>query len=230
MRLNMSNTKNFIDNKIVAIQAKRSASKPEGRNSRTSERETFFEKFGTLFKQRSTHFLLQAKTDVTLQDETGGAQELLIAKSTRPQINPSTVAAAAGEGIPNVANGYASIDALYDEDATGDLYEKVLQEIINGNFNEQEVTEKALFSYAQEVFNLNDRAQEEILKRARSKSMSEAYLKVELVEAILNERPSVPGAFNPFVIMYLQTNQDSRQKSTICKGTLHPVWKQCFAM
>ncbi|KXJ81992.1 hypothetical protein RP20_CCG016364 [Aedes albopictus] len=84
----------------------------------TSERETFFEKFGTLFKQRSTHFLLQAKTDVTLQDETGGgAQELLIANSTRPQINPSTVAAAASEGIPNVANGDASIDALYDEDA-----------------------------------------------------------------------------------------------------------------
>ncbi|XP_029718076.1 uncharacterized protein LOC115260874 [Aedes albopictus] len=118
MRLNMSNTKNFIDNKIVAIQARWSSSKPEGRNSRTSERETFFEKFGTLFKQRSTHFLLQAKTDVTLQDETGGgAQELLIANSTRPQINPSTVAAAASEGIPNVANGDASIDALYDEDA-----------------------------------------------------------------------------------------------------------------
>lgn len=78
------------------------------------ERETFFEKFGTLFKQRSTHFLLQSKIDVSLQDETGGTQEL-IANSTKPQINPS--AAVTSEGTLNVSPGNSSIDALYDEDA-----------------------------------------------------------------------------------------------------------------
>lgn len=111
-----------------------------------------------------------------------------------------------------------------------DLYEKVLLEIINGNFNVQEVTEKTLFAYAQEVFKLNDKTHEEILKRARYKPMSEAYLRVELVEAKLNERPSVQGALNPFVIMYLQTDLTSKEKSTICKTTNHPVWKQCFSM
>lgn len=227
MRLSMSHTKNFIDNKIEAIQARWSSSKPDGRNSRTLERETFFEKFGTLFKQRSTHFLLQSKIDVSLQDETGGTQELIV-NSTKPQINPS--AAVTSEGTLNVSPGNSSIDALYDEDALDDLYEKVLLEIINGNFNVQEVTEKTLFAYAQEVFKLNDKTHEEILKRARYKPMSEAYLRVELVEAKLNERPSVQGALNPFVIMYLQTDLTSKEKSTICKTTNHPVWKQCFSI
>ncbi|XP_062536587.1 protein unc-13 homolog 4B-like isoform X3 [Armigeres subalbatus] len=194
----------------------------------TLEKETFFEKFGTLFKQRSSHFLLQSKNDVSLQDETGGTQELIV-NTTKTQIIPPAVAGS-GEGTQIVSAGDGSIDTQYDEDAIWDLYEKVLMEIINGNFNQQDVTEKTLFSYAQEVFKLNDKTHEEILKRARFKPITEAYLRVELIEAKLNERPSVQGALNPFVIMYLQTDLMNKEKSFICEATQHPVWKQCFSI
>ncbi|XP_065080897.1 protein unc-13 homolog 4B-like [Ochlerotatus camptorhynchus] len=225
MRLSMSNTKNFLENTLDALQTRWSSSKSEGRNSRTLEKETFFEKFGTVFKQRSTHFLLQSKNDVTLQDESDATQELIV-NNAKPQINPSAVIIS--NGVQNFSPVDFSIDVQYDEDALGDLYEKVLFEIINGNI--QEVTEKILFSYAQDVFKMNEKTHEEILKRAQFKPMSEAYLRVELVEAKLNERSSVEGALNPFVVMYLQTDLLNKERSTIRKETHNPVWKECFTI
>lgn len=78
------------------------------------ENGTFFEKFGTLLKKRSTHFLLQSRNDVTLQEESGATQEL-IASNANAQINPSAVILS--NGIQNVSPVDFTIDVQYDEDA-----------------------------------------------------------------------------------------------------------------
>lgn len=111
-----------------------------------------------------------------------------------------------------------------------DLYEKVLMEIVHGNINRSDVSEKALFSYAQDVFNMNEKAHEEILKKARVKPASEVHLRVELVEAKLTERATVTGALNAFVIMYLQTGLPDVVRSTIQENTNNPKWKECFTL
>ncbi|XP_055623750.1 protein unc-13 homolog 4B-like isoform X2 [Toxorhynchites rutilus septentrionalis] len=111
-----------------------------------------------------------------------------------------------------------------------ELYEKVLLEIINGKFEKQDLSEKVMFSYAQDVFKLNEKTHDEILKHARLKPMSEVFLRVEIIEAKLTERPDVPTGCNPFVILYLQSGLPDIVRSSILESTNNPVWKECFTL
>ncbi|XP_055586085.1 protein unc-13 homolog 4B-like [Uranotaenia lowii] len=244
-----NNLSTFIDHKIEALQAKWNKTKPEMKN-RTLEKEAFFEKFGTLLKQQSSQFLLQTKREVAPHDESSSdTQELFGAATTAATavaighsqikfsnkgttINPPAGASVNANGMAHAAGTAAAgtKDATSDTEAFEDLYEKVLMEIINGNFGKQDISEKTLFTYAQEVFKVNEKTHDEILKRARFKPTSEVYLKVELIEAKLNERPNMSAAFNPFVVMYLQSGLPDRLRSSIREATTNPVWKECFSL
>ncbi|XP_058467943.1 protein unc-13 homolog 4B-like isoform X2 [Malaya genurostris] len=77
---------------------------------------------------------------------------------------------------------------------------------------------------------MNEKAHEEILKRARFKPSSEVYLRVEVIEAKLQERSDVQGGINPFVVMYLQSTLPDKVRSSIKEETTNPVWKECFTL
>lgn len=228
------NLSHYISNKFETLQSMLGGkAKPETR-TRALQKEAFFEKFGTRLRQRSRHFELQTQREVTPQDETAETQELF-GGTPAPGANPSSA-----NGPATVAVGQANQDVptadsttivgAMEADAIEDLYEKVLMEIVHGNINRHDVSEKALFSYAQDVFNMNEKTHEEILKKARVKPTSEVHLRVELVEAKLIERATVAGALNPFVIMYLQTGLPDVVRSTIQENTNNPKWKECFTL
>ncbi|KAL9694475.1 hypothetical protein quinque_013760 [Culex quinquefasciatus] len=167
-------------------------------------------------------------------DDTAETQELF-GGTTPAQVNPSSANGSAAtvanhhQDVPT-AEANTTMLGTMEADAVEDLYEKVLMEIVHGNINHSDVSEKALFSYAQDVFNMNEKAHEEILKKARVKPASEVHLRVELVEAKLTERATVTGALNAFVIMYLQTGLPDVVRSTIQENTNNPKWKECFTL
>ncbi|XP_053688553.1 protein unc-13 homolog 4B-like [Sabethes cyaneus] len=227
LRMSQGNFGNYLDKKMEAMRVRWNKTKPTTSN-RYLAKEPFFEKFGTLFKERSSQFLLQSKQQVAPLDDTTETQELIVTSKTRSAINPSSgTEIAANQDVPTTGAENAMPN---DSDSIEDLYEKVLLEIINGNFNAQEVSEKTLFAYAQDVFKINDKAHEEILKRARFKPTSEVYLRAEIIEAKLAEHPSQSKNINPFVVMYLQNDPHEIVRSSIQKTTTNPVWKEIFSL
>ncbi|XP_055524424.1 protein unc-13 homolog 4B-like [Wyeomyia smithii] len=214
---------NYFDKKMEALRAKRSKT-----SNKSLAKESFFEKFGILFKERSSQFLLQTKQEVAPLDDSIETQELIATKKTRSVINPSSgTDVDVKHHVPTTSAG----DAVPCESVSNEeLYEKVLLEIINGNFNVQELSEKTLFTYAQDVFKMNDKAHEEILKRTRFKPTSEVYLRAEIIEAKLVEHPNLSKNMNPFVVMFLQNDLPDKMRSSIQKTTTNPVWKESFTL
>ncbi|XP_040159189.1 protein unc-13 homolog 4B-like [Anopheles arabiensis] len=212
-------------------------------DGRPGRRKPFFEKFGTLLKQRSDAFLLHVNSPVPPHGEES---------DTPPPANgtagpggggpagPSSVAVILGPagilGPPIASNGDASPGKLGDaENYVEILYEKVLHEIKQGNIvdRQKKLTQKGLYSYIQEAFGVDEARHAVLEQRVETMLAQDIYLRVEVMEAKLNGPPAddpdrQPPLPNAFVIVYLQEKPRELHRTATVPGTLNPSWNQQF--
>uniref|UniRef100_A0A182PAH9 C2 domain-containing protein n=1 Tax=Anopheles epiroticus TaxID=199890 RepID=A0A182PAH9_9DIPT len=204
---------------------------------RAARRKPFFEKFGTLLKQRSDAFLLHVNNPVPPHGE----------ESDPPHANGATGPGAAGAsasatavvlgpaGIqPIVASGEPAPSKLGDaENYVEILYEKVLHEIKQGNIvdRQKKITQKSLYSYIQEAFGVDEARHAVLEQRVETMLAQDIYLRVEIMEAKLTAPPDgAPEQLlpNAFVIVYLQEKPHELHRTATIPSTLNPTWNQQF--
>ncbi|XP_058119916.1 protein unc-13 homolog 4B-like [Anopheles ziemanni] len=221
-----------------------------GANGKQVKRKHFFEKFGTLLKQRSDAFLLQVNKPVQPHGEESDSppastRGLGDAAKAGSSVTPASSSSTAAQSPPvtawgapktNVANGVPSgrVQSVATESELDVLYEKILHEIKQGNIidRQKKVTEKTLQSYTQEVFGFDDNRRAQLEQRVESMLAQDIYLRVEVLEAKLNSKPQVdvvPEQLpNAFVIVYLQEKPRETHRTATIANTLNPSWNQQF--
>ncbi|XP_052891701.1 protein unc-13 homolog 4B-like [Anopheles moucheti] len=199
---------------------------------RQGRRKPFFEKFGTLLKQRSDAFLLHVNNPVPPHGEESDAPG---AGPGGPVVGgPSTVAVLGPAGIPPiVANGDVSPVRPSDADNYVEiLYEKILHEIKQGNIidRQKKLTQKSLYAYIQEAFGVDETRHAVLEQRVDTMLAQDIYLRVEIMEAKLTGPPDGPKQLlpNAFVIVYLQEKPRETHRTATIPSTLNPTWNQQF--
>ncbi|XP_053673171.1 protein unc-13 homolog 4B-like [Anopheles nili] len=179
-----------------------------------ARRKPFFEKFGTLLKQRSDAFLLHVNNPV--QPHGDEPPDALVASN-----GLATNGAPLPPGATEAVN-YAEV-----------LYEKVLHEIKQGNVvdRQKKLTQKGLYSYIQEVFGVDEAKHAVLEQRVESMLAQDIFLRVEILEAKLTT--GQPDATeqqlpNAFVIVYLQEKPRECHRTATVPGTVNPTWNQQF--
>ncbi|XP_049282091.1 protein unc-13 homolog 4B-like isoform X2 [Anopheles funestus] len=198
-------------------------------DGRQGRRKPFFEKFGTLLKQRSDAFLLHVNNPVPPHGEESDAPG---SHANGGLAGPSTVLGPAGIQ-PIVANGDVSPAKANDaENYVEILYEKVLHEIKQGNIidRQKKLTQKSLYAYIQEAFGVDETRHAVLEQRVDTMLAQDIYLRVEIMEAKLNPPPDAPEQLlpNAFVIVYLQEKPRETHRTATIPSTLNPTWNQQF--
>uniref|UniRef100_A0A182VXH0 C2 domain-containing protein n=1 Tax=Anopheles minimus TaxID=112268 RepID=A0A182VXH0_9DIPT len=194
---------------------------------RQGRRKPFFEKFGTLLKQRSDAFLLHVNNPVPPQGEESDAPGTGPGPSTVPVLGPAGIQ-------PIVANG-AAVSPAKPGDAENYveiLYEKILHEIKQGNIidRQKKLTQKSLYAYIQEAFGVDETRHAVLEQRVDTMLAQDIYLRVEIMEAKLNGPPDGPEQLlpNAFVIVYLQEKPRETHRTATIPSTINPTWNQQF--
>lgn len=93
-----------------------------------------------------------------------------------------------------------------------------------------EMGQLALISYIQDVFKMSRDRHQEIMAEAEAKEPPEMMLNVEVIEA-KDLNPKDPnGLSDPFVTMYLLSNQTQRYNTSVKPETLSPTWEEHFSL
>ncbi|XP_058055568.1 protein unc-13 homolog 4B-like [Anopheles bellator] len=208
---------------------------PAAANGKQVKRKHFFEKFGTLLKQRSDAFLLHVNKPVPPHgeesDSPGGDRTSGMAQPSGTA--PSAVAtAAAGAATSSSLQRGATVAGVDQENYIEVLYEKILHEVKQGNIvdRQKKLTPKALYSYIQEVFGVDEAKHAELEQRVNTMLAQDIYLRVEIMEAKLTARPTDSPELppNPFVVVYLQEKPRETHRTATVPGALNPTWNQQF--
>uniref|UniRef100_A0AAG5CTR3 Protein unc-13 homolog 4B n=1 Tax=Anopheles atroparvus TaxID=41427 RepID=A0AAG5CTR3_ANOAO len=214
-------------------------------NGKQVKRKHFFEKFGTLLKQRSDAFLLQVNKPVPPHGEESespgatahhhhqrlGGAEGKAGTSASPASSSSPIATGgpADGSVPS-----SRVQSAAAENELDLLYEKILHEIKQGNIvdRQKKVTQKSLHSYIQEVFGVDEARHAQLEQRVDTMLAQDIYLRVEIMEAKLNNKPSIEGTPeqlpNAFVVVYLQEKPRETHRTATVPNTLNPTWNQQF--
>jgi len=112
-----------------------------------------------------------------------------------------------------------------------DLYEEILFEIYNNiGCEANEVCTDNLVEFAQEVFKIPNSVHIEISEIAKRKEPPKIRLNVEIIKAenLLSKDPN--GLSDPFVTLYLESNNSHRYNSSVKTATLSPIWEEHFSL
>ncbi|KAJ6638361.1 Protein unc-13 like 4B, partial [Pseudolycoriella hygida] len=113
-----------------------------------------------------------------------------------------------------------------------ELYEEVLYEILHnvGCEVENETCPEALFQYLQDAFKIVNERHDEIMRSAESKEAPEIRLNVEVIEAKELQPKDPNGSSDPFVTLYIASSQTHRYNTSVKSSTLNPSWEEHFSL
>lgn len=113
-----------------------------------------------------------------------------------------------------------------------ELYGEVLFEILHnvGCDVSVDIGQTALISYAQDAFKIPNNKHQVLLAEAEKKEAPEIMINVEVIEAKDLKPKDSNGLSDPFVTLYLASNQTHRYNTSVKYRTLAPTWEEHFAL
>ncbi|XP_017052526.1 protein unc-13 homolog 4B isoform X2 [Drosophila ficusphila] len=200
----------------------------------------FFEKFGSLLRQKSQIDEGVLKSSLAPFEENGstGAEESdespdgTLQLSQDPEcISIDTFATESEQAsISEKDISTAVLDSAPVMNVT-DLYEEILFEIFNniGCENNDECT-NSLVEFVQDAFKIPNSTHLEIYEAARLKEPPNVRLNVEIIKAENLMSKDSNGLSDPFVTLYLESNGSHRYNSSVKPATLNPIWEEHFSL
>uniref|UniRef100_A0A1I8PQW5 Protein unc-13 homolog 4B n=1 Tax=Stomoxys calcitrans TaxID=35570 RepID=A0A1I8PQW5_STOCA len=205
----------------------------------------FFEKFGSLLRQKTVNEELDLKTSLAPfsenttasneneecdenaecdenVDASNGNEEFVcsVAMDLEPDLNMNEVKERKEEFLEK------SLGMNIEE-----LYEEILFEITNNiGCEANDVCKESLIEFAQEAFKIPNSKHIEILEASRGKEPPNIRLNVEIIKAE-NLLPKDSNGFSdPFVTIYLESKSSHRYNSSVKTETLNPKWEEHFSL
>ncbi|KAJ8919011.1 hypothetical protein NQ315_016916 [Exocentrus adspersus] len=208
----------------------------------------FFEKFGSLFREHAEYAATQEQIE---KQRVAEAAAQVIPKDE--ESDNEAEAAPTGEGDADVSLSSDSeiegekeqtelIATAFNMEAwlkkqliyrnIDELYTEILYEILHnvGCDMSYEVGQIALFSYAQDAFKMSNDKHKYLMEVAEQKEAPELLLNVEVIEAKDLKSKDSNGMSDPFVTLYLTSNNAHRYNTSVKTMTLNPVWEEHFAL
>ncbi|EDW84880.2 uncharacterized protein Dwil_GK12905, isoform B [Drosophila willistoni] len=112
-----------------------------------------------------------------------------------------------------------------------DLYEEILFEIYNNiGCETNNMSTKSLIEFTQEAFKIPNTTHLEISKVAMEKEPPNVRLNVEIIKAENLMSKDSNGLSDPFVTLYLESNNSHRYNSSVKTATLNPIWEEHFSL
>lgn len=113
-----------------------------------------------------------------------------------------------------------------------ELYTEILYEILHnvGCDASYEVSQTALFSYAQDAFKIQNDKHRQLMEIAEKKEAPDILINVEVIEAKELRPKDSNGLSDPFVTLYLASNTSHRYNTSVKQTTLNPTWEEHFAL
>ncbi|XP_032597661.1 protein unc-13 homolog 4B isoform X2 [Drosophila grimshawi] len=201
----------------------------------------FFENFGFLLRQKSQLDETVFKTSLSPFQED---DETVIARDVDGSCTDSGLETKSDENACVESSSAGSVqDLLPVDDITEtvfdtsicmnieDLYEEILFEIYNNiGCETNDVCTNSLVEFAQEVFKIPNSEHLEISKIAKMKEPPKLRLNVEIIKAenLMSKDPN--GLSDPFVTLYLESNNSHRYNSSVKPCTLNPIWEEHFSL
>ncbi|XP_063906975.1 protein unc-13 homolog 4B isoform X3 [Zophobas morio] len=193
----------------------------------------FFEKFGNLFRE---HAELVENQETEEKEKVAKIAEMV--RSDEPIDDDSEVLALSDSDTE--AKSLAS-DSEEEKDKTElisaafnieELYGEVLFEILHnvGCDVSVDIGQTALISYAQDAFKIPNNKHQVLLAEAEKKEAPEIMINVEVIEAKDLKPKDSNGLSDPFVTLYLASNQTHRYNTSVKYRTLAPTWEEHFAL
>ncbi|KAL9892595.1 protein unc-13 homolog 4B isoform X1 [Glossina fuscipes] len=205
----------------------------------------FFEKFGSLLRQKSHIEENSLKTNlapfaVESENETEAHEEWQVIKeeesptSSREELDCAAVQSLELKRDLSIEEVKERKEEFFEKSVgmnIEDLYEEILYEIANNiGCESSDVCRESLIEFAQEAFKISNERHEDILKMAEQKEPPNVRLNVEIIKAE-NLMPKDSNGFSdPFVTLYLESNGSHRYNSSVKTETLNPVWEEHFSL
>ncbi|ALC45396.1 CG34349, partial [Drosophila busckii] len=201
----------------------------------------FFEKFGSLLRQKSQLDETIFKTSLAPfkeEEEPDNNQETVFESSTvsvleyevKINVNESAPASVDSQNSSPIDVREAVFDTTTCMN-TEDLYEEILFEIYNNiGCETDEICISDLVEFAQEVFKISNSTHGEVSEIAKKKEPPNLRLNIEVIKAenLLSKDPN--GLSDPFVTLYLESNGSHRYNSSVKTATLNPIWEEHFSL
>ncbi|XP_049530123.1 protein unc-13 homolog 4B-like [Anopheles darlingi] len=205
-------------------------------NGKQVKRKHFFEKFGTLLKQRSDAFLLHVNNPVPPvlgeeSDSPGGPTSSGLPGNRKASASTQrTTGTGTATATSSTSQQIIRSPAAGEETNMEELYEKILHEVKQGNIvdRQKKLTQKVLFAYIQEVFGVDEAKHAELEQRVDTMLAQDIFLRVEIIEAKLKPTPEPQVPPNAFAIVYLQEKPRELHRTAAIANTLNPAWAQQF--
>ncbi|KAL1506494.1 hypothetical protein ABEB36_005849 [Hypothenemus hampei] len=189
----------------------------------------FFEKFGSLFREQAE--MAQNKEQEEKQQVAKVAAEIAPKENEEDTEPQASISGSEGEDSETEKEDIKTefIAAAFNID---ELYTEILYVILHnvGCDVNIDVTQTALFSYAQDAFRIPNEKHRQLLEIAENKEDPELIINVEVIEAKELRPKDSNGMSDPFVTLYLASNTSHRYNTSVKSMTLNPVWEEHFAL
>ncbi|XP_017124116.1 protein unc-13 homolog 4B isoform X2 [Drosophila elegans] len=197
----------------------------------------FFEKFGSLLRQKSQIDESVLKSSLAPFEESGSGEteESDESPDGTSQLgqDPECISINTFATDSELASS-PEIDNFLDTTPVmnvTDLYEEILFEIYNNigcENNDQCIN--SLIEFVQDAFKIPNATHLEICEAARLKEPPNVRLNVEIIKAENLMSKDSNGLSDPFVTLYLESNSSHRYNSSVKPATLNPIWEEHFSL
>ncbi|XP_026840158.1 protein unc-13 homolog 4B isoform X2 [Drosophila persimilis] len=191
----------------------------------------FFEKFGSLLRQKSqlNENILRTPLSSLKEDIQIEENELIIEKPNHADPIDTFVE----EILPPWAPTNDIGDTVFDSGTVmnvEDLYEEILFEIYNNiGCENNEGRIESLVGFAQDAFKIPNSTHLEISEVAVRKEPPNVRLNIEIIKAENLLSKDSNGLSDPFVTLYLESRNSHRYNSSVKPATLNPIWEEHFS-
>ncbi|EDW33867.1 GL21942 [Drosophila persimilis] len=192
----------------------------------------FFEKFGSLLRQKSqlNENILRTPLSSLKEDIQIEENELIIEKPNHADPIDTFVE----EILPPWAPTNDIGDTVFDSGTVmnvEDLYEEILFEIYNNiGCENNEGRIESLVGFAQDAFKIPNSTHLEISEVAVRKEPPNVRLNIEIIKAENLLSKDSNGLSDPFVTLYLESRNSHRYNSSVKPATLNPIWEEHFSL
>ncbi|XP_055321737.1 protein unc-13 homolog 4B isoform X2 [Sitodiplosis mosellana] len=195
----------------------------------------FFEKFGSLLRQRSdtAEDLLVNSHAIQAPADNHATDSVSLRTIEEHENDSGTETLQDTDSEPE--DQHSKQEELIKEltgSNTEELYEEILYQILHnvGCETENETCQSSLFGYIQEAFKVTNARHDELLGAAAMKKPPEMRLNVEVIEAKELEPKDPNGLSDPFVTMYIGSAPSHRYNTSVKTCTLNPTWEEHFSL
>ncbi|XP_030758919.1 protein unc-13 homolog 4B isoform X2 [Sitophilus oryzae] len=197
----------------------------------------FFEKFGSLFREHAE--MAKTKEQEEKREVAEKAAEITPKEGDEEDNDETTLPVIAESEAEDSAASASDSDSETEKDKgdliaaafnIDELYTEILYIIIHNVGCNVEVSQNALFSYAQDAFRIPNDKHRKLMEEAESKADPELMINVEVIEAKELRSKDSNGLSDPFVTLYLASNSSHRYNTSVKSMTLNPIWEEHFAL